>query len=112
MPCDTFLKPQETIQMRVATIRQKTLELSTALAAGTVKPVIGPQGAIAFQGWQDRDGITDVCAYRRIMATGSARAKAAIMKAELLSGRTVSKQALAVGVHSHDGGRTWHGHKG
>jgi len=48
--------------------------------------------------------------YRRLMATGSALAKAKIAAAEALAGRAVSRQALANGVHSHDGGRTWGSH--
>ena len=58
-----------------------------------------------------RDGITDNCAYRRIMGpTGSTADKLAIQKAEQLAGRTVNKVAVGQGVHSHDGGKTWHKH--
>jgi hypothetical protein len=53
--------------------------------------------------------VTDACAYRRIMATNSALARAAIARAEQLSGRSVDKAAVAHGMHSHDGGVTWHG---
>jgi hypothetical protein len=69
---------------------------------------------VAFIGLtdQERDGVTDACAYRRIMATGSALAKAKIASAEALSGRTVNRQAVAQGHHTHDGGQTWHNHKG
>ena len=67
------------------------------------------QGAIAFEGWSNRAGVTDSCAYRRIMATGGALARQAIAKAEAAAGRTVNKQAVAQGYHSHDGGRSWHG---
>jgi hypothetical protein len=38
-------------------------------------------------------------------------AKAKIAQAEMLSGRSINKQAVGAGVHSHDGGATWH-HKG
>lgn len=113
MACDTqFTRPQQTITERKKEISETVAELAKQLAAGTVKPVVGPQGAVAFQGWQNRAGITDACAYRRVMATGNALAKAKIQAAEALSGRSVSKQALAAGVHSHDGGKTFHpGHK-
>ena len=113
MVCDTqYTRPNQTLTERKKEISETVAELSKALAAGTVKPKIGPQGAIAFDGWTKRAGITDACAYRRIMATGSALAKAKIQAAELLSGRSVNKQAVAQGVHSHDGGRTFHpGHK-
>jgi hypothetical protein len=114
MPCDTKLKAKQTIQQRAEEIRRVVAQLSIGLASGRVRVKIGPQGAVAFDGLseQDRDGVTDACAYRRIMATGSALAKAAIAKAEQMSGRTVNRQAVAHGAHSHDGGHTWHDHKG
>jgi hypothetical protein len=114
MPCDTRLKPKQTISERAAEVREATARLAVAIAAGRVRVKIGPQGAIAFENWdtQSRDGITDACAYRRIMATGSAMARMAIAKAEQLAGRGVNKQAVAHGHHSHDGGATWHSHKG
>lgn len=114
MPCDTKLKPQQTIQQRVAEVRRVVEALSAGLASGKVKVKIGPQGAVAFEGLSDadRDGVTDVCAFRRVMISGSALAKAAIARAEQIAGRGVSRQVLAAGVHSHDGGATWHNHKG
>lgn len=110
MPCDTRLKPRQTVQQRIVEVRAAVEKLSRGLAAGRIKPKIGPQGAIAFTDWLDseRDGVTDACAYRRLMVSGSALAKAAITRAEQLAGRTVDRQALAQGHHSHDGGRTWH----
>jgi hypothetical protein len=110
MPCDTKLKPQQTIQERADEIRRALSGLDQLLKMRMVKPVIGPQGAIAFAGWSDenRNGVTDACAYRRIMATGSALAKAEIARAEQLSGRSVNRQIVGQGVHSHDGGNTWH----
>lgn len=114
MPCDTRLKPQQTIQQRAQEVREATTRLAQALAAGRVKVKIGPQGAIAFENWNtnDRDGITDACAYRRIMATGSALARMTIERAEQMAGRSVNKQVIGQGAHSHDGGKTWHDHKG
>jgi hypothetical protein len=46
------------------------------------------------------------------MATGSGLAKAQIAKAEAIAGRSVNKQVVGHGAHSHDGGQTWHDHKG
>ena len=110
MPCDTKLKPKQTLQQRADEVRRAVATLDKLLAARRIQVRIGPKGGIAFQGWleSDRDGITDACAYRRIMATGSALAKAEIAKAEQLAGRSVDRQAIAQGLHSHDGGRTWH----
>lgn len=114
MPCDTKLLPGQTLTERKAEIRDSVGYLDALIRAGRVRPVIGPQGAIAFEGWKDSDRkrITDACAFRRIQATGSALAREAIAKAERMAGRTVNREAIAVGAHSHDGGRTWHGHKG
>lgn len=112
MPCDTRLKPKQTISERATEVKKAVERLSAALAIGGVKVKVGPQGAIAFEGWVDkeRDGVTDNCAYRRLMVTGSALAKNAIQRAEQLAGRTVNKQIVGQGVHSHDGGRTWSVH--
>jgi hypothetical protein len=114
MVCDIRLKAKQTIQQRAEEVRRAVARLSDALASGRVKVKIGPQGAIVFEGWTaaERDGVTDSCAYRRLMVTGSALAKAAITRAEQIAGRPVSRQALGQGVHSHDNGRTWHDHKG
>lgn len=112
MPCDTRLKPRQTIQQRAEEVRAATEKLNKSLAAGRVKVTIDKlTGAIAFD-WdaKERDGITDNCAYRRLQVTGSAAAKMAIQRAEQLAGRSVNKQAVAQGIHSHDGGTTWHKH--
>ncbi len=120
MPCDTYRQPEQTITQRKEQIRDTIDQLAKDLIAGRVKPVVGPNGAIAFQGFTSsggvisspllqRNNVTDNCAYRRIMVQGSAAAKMAIFRAEKLAGRSVSKQTVAAGVHSHDGGSTWHG---
>jgi hypothetical protein len=112
MPCDTWRSSQkQTVQERVDEMRKVVQKFSEGLATGRIKPKVGPQGAIAFEGIsnEDRRGVTDACAYRRIMATGSALAKAAIAKAEQLAGRSVDRKVIAQGVHSHDGGAHWHG---
>ena len=111
MPCDTRLKPRQTLQQRADEVRKATAKLAQLLASGQVKPKIGPKGGIAFVGWNDmdRDGVTDACVYRRLLATpGASLALAKIRQAELIAGRSVDKQALAQGHHSHDGGETWH----
>lgn len=110
MPCDTQLRSGQTITQRKEEIRTAVNKLAEGLASGRIKPVIGQQGGIAFAGWleQERNAVTDACAYRRIMATGTVMAKLAIQRAEQLSGRTVDKTAIAQGLHSHDGGKNWH----
>lgn len=111
MPCDRIFKRKQTIQQRAREIKQVVEDVNSLLAAGKVKPVIDRKtGSIAFQGISDtqRDDVSDACIYRRIMVTGSSLAKAKIAQAEMLAGRQVNKGALAQGVHSHDGGASWH----
>lgn len=111
MPCDTRLKPRQSIQERAKEVRKAAETIAAKLANGSAKVVIDKRtGAVTFTGLteSDRDGVTDACAYRRIMAGTSAGAKLAIARAEALAGRPVNKLAMAQGVHSHDGGHTWH----
>jgi len=110
MACETFLKKNQTISQRKDEVVRAVGKIQAGLINGRVKVKIGPQGAIAFEGVADidRDGVTDACVYRRIMSTGSALAKAAIARAEQLSGRSVNRELVGQGVHSHDGGKTWH----
>jgi hypothetical protein len=112
MPCDTNLRQGQTITERKKEVLEVVAAVQAALIAGRVKIKVGPQGAIAFDGLSDNDRnrVTDACIYRRIMATGSALAKAQIAKAEQLAGRVVSRTVVNNGTHSHDGGKTWHGH--
>lgn len=114
MPCDTSRKRGQTIQERAAEVRKIVDNLGRALASGTVTVKIGPQGAPVFIGLtpQERDDVTDVCAYRRLMISGSSAAKLAIARAEIMAGRKINPLAVAQGVHSHDGGASWHNHKG
>ena len=111
MPCDTRLKPNQTIQERKQEVLLAVSRLAKALINQRATVRIGPTGGVAFIGLsaEDRDGVTDACMYRRIMATGTPLAKAAIARAEQLAGRSVDRQLVAQGVHSHDGGETWHG---
>jgi hypothetical protein len=111
MPCDTRLKPRQTISERAKEIREAGKKIDELLTKGKVDVVIGEDGAVAFNKIPDdvRDGMTDACIYRAIMSRGGFAAKQAIVKAEQRSGRSINKQTVAQGVHSHDGGRTWHG---
>ena len=114
MPCDTKLKAGQTIKQRADEVRTMVERLARNLAMGRVTAKVGPTGGVAFLGLtnEERNGVTDACAYRRIMATGSVLAKQAIARAEMLAGKAVDRQAVAHGHHSHDGGVTWHHHKG
>ena len=114
MVCETYIKPKQTAQERAKEVRQAVDKLAARLASGQVQVKIGPQGAVAFAGWTEaeRGGVSDACAYRKIMMTGSSLARMKIAQAEQMSGRSINRQAVGQGVHSHDGGHTWHpGHK-
>ncbi len=113
MPCDTKLRENETKEQRSARAQASAERLEAALAAGRVKVVINKaSGALAFQGWtdEDRDGVADGCIYRRLTAKGSFALKQAVARAETAAGRKLNPQAVAAGVHSHDGGVTWGTH--
>lgn len=115
MPCDTRAKPGQTLEQRKLEVREAVEALAKDLAAGRIKPKVGVQGAITFDGWEAnraKSGMTDNCAYRRLMSTGSALAKMAIAQAEQRAGRKVDRAVVNGGAHSHDGGRSWHSHKG
>jgi hypothetical protein len=111
MPCDTVRKPNQTISQRASEVRKATDTIAKGVATGRIKVRVGPQGAIAFDGIRpdERDGVTDACAYRRILASGGHAALAKIAEAERIAGRQVDRQVVGHGVHSHDGGVTWHG---
>lgn len=111
MPCFTTLKPRQTVSERAAEVRKAVSAVDKLLASKKVKVKIGPQGAVTFIDIPTdvRDGMTDACIYRTLTRTGSAAAKMAIARAEQLAGRSVDRKVVAQGVHSHDGGQTWHG---
>jgi hypothetical protein len=99
------------LDQRKAEVRTAIQALAAKLASGQAKAIISrATGSIAFRGWDEGETarVTDACAYRLLMATGSALAKQAIARAEQLAGRTVDRQALTAGWHSHDGGATFH----
>lgn len=115
MPCDTRLKTRngrrQTISERKDEVRLATERFIAGLKNGRVKAVVDKKtGAVAFSGLteEERDGVTDACAYRRILVSGSQLAIQAIARAEQLAGRSVDKAMVAAGYHSHDGGKTWH----
>ena len=111
MPCDTRLKQGQSIKARAEEVRLAVARLQSGIINQRIQVKVGSQGAVAFVGWadQDRDGVTDACAYRRLMVTATPLTRAAIARAEALAGRQVDRVAVAQGQHSHDGGQTWHG---
>jgi hypothetical protein len=84
--------------------------LQQAIGSGTVQVVIGRTGAVALRGVNDaqREGLTDVCIYRRLRNTPEMRL--ALARAQVTAGRTVDERVISSGLHSHDGGTTWSRH--
>lgn len=115
MPCDQIFLPGQSLKDRILEVTKVKDVVEQGLASGKIKAVVDQKtGGVAFQGLSatDRSRVTDNCIYRRIMAKGTAISRMKIAQAEKLAGRSVSKQAVAQGVHSHDGGKNWHDHKG
>lgn len=110
MPCTAAMRAGQTFVERVDEVKVALARLTRYLTTGSVKVGIGPNGAIAFQGWKDRDDITDVCAYRTLSAEGSWALRQAVARAEAQSGRRVNPNAVAAGWHTHDNGKTWGTH--
>jgi hypothetical protein len=110
MPCDTRVLDGQTLEQRGKEIDETLKRLELQLGAGTASLRVGPQGALVIGGWQDRRGVTDVCAFRMLKLKGGWEFRKALAKAEQTAGRKVNEQAIGAGIHSHDGGKTWGGH--
>jgi hypothetical protein len=110
MACDQTLQPGQSLEERMAEVSAVLRRLKQALQSGVVKIGIGPNGAVTFTGWQDRRGLSDACTYRVLSAENSWELRQAVQRAEALSGRKVNTRAVAMGTHSHDGGKTWERH--
>ncbi len=112
MPCFTRIRKGVTVVQRQAQVKAAIASLEAQLEAKTVKLKVGPTGALAIDGWKDRDDVTDVCAIRAMMTASSWAFRQALARAEALAGRKMDQKQVAAGVHSHDSGHTWHpGHK-
>jgi hypothetical protein len=114
MPCDSVRRPNETPQQRKEVVKKSLGRLEKALTEGRVKLKVGPNGAVAIDGWKadERDDVTDVCAIRTLQSQNSWAFRQALAKAETVAGRKMNQAAVSAGTHSHDGGSTWHpGHK-
>ncbi len=110
MPCDSRIPLGMTPPQRRKQIAQTIDALNKALIDKSVTVKIGANGAVAFVGWGQRNSVTDVCAYRKLLASGSPGLRAALVIAERAAGRKVDPQAVAAGYHSHDDGKTFSKH--
>jgi hypothetical protein len=95
-------------QQRKQAMQDAIGRLDRALDGGTVKVVIGSAGAVAFKGLWRNEGVSDLCAYRALLASNSPALRRAVMRAEVIAGRAINPQAIAAGTHSHDSGASWH----
>jgi hypothetical protein len=109
MPCDSVAQTPEWVRQTEDALRR----LAASLEGGSVSLVIdGASGSIAFRNWDAsvRGGLTDLCAYRRLLSENSWPLRLALARAEQAAGRAVSPAAVGAGVHSHDGGASWSSH--
>ena len=110
MACESIQRTGQTFVERSLEVKRALERLERYLSSGAVKVQIGQNGALAFSAWNDRDDVTDACAYRTLSAASSWALKQAVARAEAMTGRKVNPNAVAAGWHSHDGGRTWGTH--
>ena len=110
MPCDTPIRPNQTVAQRIKQRNESLARLEALIQANTVKIILDKRtGALMFSGWKrddDRGGVTDACAYRVLTSRNSAVLRSAIDRAEVQQGVKVNAKAVAAGVHSHDG-KSW-----
>lgn len=110
MPCNTRLKPKQTLAERAKETRKAGEAIDKLLATKRITLKVDRRtGAVVFIGIPEnvRDGMTDACVLNHITERGSAESRRAIARAEQLAGRSIDKKVVAQGLHSHDGGRTW-----
>lgn len=95
MPCDTRLLEGETPEQRSARADKATERLEQALSEGRIRVQIGANGAATFVGWkaEDREGVADVCAVRRLTKKNSWAFRQAVARAEATFGRKFNAQA-------------------
>lgn len=110
MACETIRFPEQTPEERAAEISEAMTGLERQLADGTARLVVDPlTGAVGFDGWRDRRFITDACAFNSLDQQQSPALAAALWEAQA-QGLVISREAIARGVHTHDGGQTWSTH--
>lgn len=107
MPCDTVFQKNQTKNQRKEQVDKTLRRLEEQLRGGRVTVKVGPNGALAFRDWRDRDGLSDACAYRLLASRNSADLRRAVARAEAQAGKKVNERAISAGWHSHDDGETW-----
>lgn len=110
MPCSTRIPVGMTAEQRAAQIKEILANLEGQLNSGVVKLKVASNGAVLFEGWNNRGGVNDACAFRALQVQGSFALRRALATAEALAGRKVDMNVINSGMHSHDGGHTWGSH--
>lgn len=110
MPCFSKPRVNQTPEQRRVEVKKVITDIDKLIAKRKIGIKVGPQGAVTFTGLTQaqRGDMTDVCIYNLLMQRGSESMKTAVRTAEMLAGRGVSQTALKAGIHSHDGGSSWH----
>jgi hypothetical protein len=115
MACDSRIyRRDQTLAERKVEVKKALTALEKLIASGQVNIRIGTEGigkgAVVLKGWSDaeRVGITDACAIRLLMLSGTATTKLKLAAAQQQFGTSINRQTLGAGVHSHDGGLSWH----
>ena len=110
MSCNLMRDPQQTAEDRAREIQAALAKLQSALGSNQARYQVSPQGFVSIVGWreEDRRRVSDVCAFRMLATAGSWEHRKALAAAESRAGRAVNVQAIGAGVHSHDGGKTFH----
>ncbi len=111
MACMT-MRAGVSLEERMVQVKAALKRLEQKLLSNQARVVIAPNGAVTFAGWtaEERSDVTDVCAYRTLVAESSWALRQAVTRAEAASGRKVNANAVAAGWHSHDAGKTWGTH--
>jgi len=110
MPCYSRPRRNQTQAQRRAEVKKAVTDIDKLVAKRKVGIKVGPQGAVTFTGLDEqlRAGMTDVCIYQMLMNRGSEGTMQRVIEAEQRAGRKISQKAVQKGVHSHDGGASWH----
>lgn len=103
MPCEGMLQYGQTVVQRRAELAAAAKKAARLLAMKKIGLKIGPRGVVMFTGLadEDRKGANDACIYNRIK--GDPAVRAAVLRAEAMSGVKVNARLVAQGGHSHDG---------
>lgn len=105
-----YLMKQELTPELIAKRDNALKVLERKLAAKEVTLEVSRQGVLSFKNWNevDRGGLADSCAYRALSQANSGEFRRALAAAEARAGVKLDRRFINAGIHSHDGGKTFH----